>query len=216
MKILVAEDNLDMQNIIRLYLTREGYQVSTASDGNEALELLYTEPFDLVVLDWMMPGTDGIAVCNTIRELHIPAKIIMLTAKGEAQNEITGLSCGADDYIKKPFKPRILLLRIQKLLQLEQVLYCGTVFLNQQTQIVKQNDRELNLSKKEYELLHFFLLNQNQILSREQLLNQIWGMDYEGDERTVDTHIRRVRSKIGDTYIKTHIGLGYSMEAPHE
>lgn len=216
MRILVAEDEPDMQKIIKIYLLKEGYEVSVASDGEEALNLLCTEKFDLVVLDWMMPRMDGIEICTAIKTYNIPTKIIMLTAKSEVQNEIIGLSCGADDYIKKPFEPNILLLRIKKLFHLENVLICGDVSLNQETWIAKKGANELTLTKKEFALLKVFLLNCGIVLSREKLLNNVWGMDYEGDERTVDTHIRRLRTKIGEDYISTHIGIGYVMVEPDE
>lgn len=212
MKILVAEDEKSLQKIIGLYLEREGYEVRYAGNGQEAMELLSGEHFDLAVLDWMMPKMNGLSVCREIRSYKIPVKIIMLTAKGEAQSEITGLTSGADDYIKKPFEPRILLLRIKKLFHIEGELRCGCVSLNQETMTVKKDGEELMLPKKEYELLRVLLLNKGMVLSRDRLLDLVWGMEYEGDERTVDTHIRRLRSKIGQNMIRTHVGLGYSME----
>lgn len=216
MKILIAEDDLDMQKIIVLYLKQAGYDVVTASDGNQALELIYENKFDLVILDWMMPYTDGIDVCLAIRKLGIMTKVLMLTAKDTTANEITGLSCGADDYIRKPFDFKLLLLRIKKLLPAENSLVCGHISLSPQNQIVTKDGNMLKLTKKEYELLHYFLQNPKVILSRTQLLNQIWGMDYEGDDRTVDTHIRRLRNKIGELYIITHVGLGYAMVNPND
>lgn len=216
MRVLIAEDEKDMQRIIRLYLEKEGYEVTTVSDGQAALEELCASRYDLAVLDWMMPLMDGISVCRAVRESAIPVKIIMLTAKGEVESEIMGLTVGADDYIKKPFEPKLLILRIKKLLQLEDLLLCGKISLNQGTQVVKKEGTEIRLTKKEYELLQMLLLNKGTILSREQLLTGVWGIDYEGDERTLDTHIRRLRHKIGETSVKTHIGLGYGMEVGDE
>lgn len=212
MKILVAEDEKDMLKIIGLYLKKEGYQVTLVSNGQEAMEHLYETSFDLVILDWMMPKMDGIAVIKEIRKLNISCKIILLTAKSQIEHEVMGLSIGADDYIKKPFEPQILLLRIKKLLKLEKVMTCGPIWLNQESYMVKVHDKEVVLSKKEFELLRFFMMNQGMVLSRERLLNQVWGMDYDGNERTVDTHIKRLRAKISDSLLTTHVGIGYCLE----
>lgn len=216
MRILIVEDEKDMQKIIKLYLKKEGYEVVIASDGAEGFEILCRERFDLAILDWMMPVMDGITLCRLIREHKIPIHIIMLTAKDLPEHEITGLSQGADDYIRKPFEPIILILRIKKMFHLENVMVCGDLSVNQETQVVKKGETELKLAKKEFELLQMLLLNKGMILSRDRILNQVWGMDYQGEERTVDTHIRRLRNKIGEAYITTHIGLGYMMETPDE
>lgn len=212
MKVLIAEDDLDMQKILCLYLKKEGYQVATVSNGKEAIDYLSKHRVDLVVLDWMMPIQDGIITCETIRRLQIPTKVLMLTAKSENNHEFLGLSCGADDYVRKPFDMNILLLRIKKLCKQEEILRCGELVLNPITFEVRKKGEVLNLTKKEFELLRYFMMNQRMTLTREQLLNHIWGIDYEGDPRTVDTHIRRLRGKIGPDYIKTHIGIGYTME----
>lgn len=216
MKILIAEDEPDMQKILRLYLEKAGYQVSIASNGQEALDMLFAEPFDLLVADWMMPEMDGISLCKEVRRCSLPIKIIMLTALGEIQNEIDGLSIGADDYIRKPFEPKILLLRIKKLLQTEDILSCGDVKLNLKTQSAFAGSKEMKLTQKEFLLLQTLLRNKGMTLSRELLLDRVWGYDYEGDERTLDTHIRRLRSKLGRPYIMTYVGFGYRMEEPHE
>lgn len=211
MKILIAEDDPDMQKILALYLKKEGYDVDAVSDGQAAVQYLAEHGADLVLLDWMMPVQDGIETCRQIRSLNITVKILMLTAKGENEHEITGLSCGADDYLRKPFDIQILLLRIKKLCNLEGVLRFRDISLNQNTFEVKKGDSPLVLTRIEFELLCFFLRNQRMILTREQLLNNIWGMDFDGDIRTVDTHIRRLRKKIGEGYIRTRIGIGYVM-----
>lgn len=217
MKILIAEDEPDMQRILRLYLLKAGYEVSVASDGQEAFDKLCAEPFDLLVTDWMMPKMDGIALCKEIRAYDLaPVKIIMLTAKDETQHEIHGLSCGADDYIRKPFDPNILLLRIKKLLQLEDVLCCGNLVLHLKSKSLFIDRKEVKLTQKEFKLLEMLLLNKGITVSREQLLNRVWGNDYEGDDRTLDTHIRRLRGKLGKEYISTFVGIGYRMEAPNE
>lgn len=216
MKILIAEDEPDMQKILRLYLEKAGYKVSVTSDGQAAFDQLCAEPFDLLVADWMMPKMDGIALCKEVRAYAFPVKIIMLTAKGESQNEIDGLTYGADDYVKKPFDPQILLLRIKKLLQIEDVLCCGDLTLNIKSQSVFVNHEEIKTTQKEYLLLQTFLRNKGVTLSREVLLARVWGSDYEGDERTLDTHIRRLRGKLGKPYISTYVGVGYRMDVPHE
>ena len=164
---------------------------------------------DLLILDWMMPVQDGIQTCREIRALNLPIKILMLTAKGETEHEILGLTSGADDYVRKPFDIKVLLLRIKKLCRLEGILCCGDISLNQETFEVRKGNTRLALTKTEYEMLRYFLSNQRITLTREQLLNHVWGMDFEGDSRTVDTHIRRLRRKIGEEYIKTRIGIGY-------
>lgn len=175
MNILIAEDDPDMQKILALYLKKEGYDVDTVSDGQAAVQYLAKHGADLVLLDWMMPVQDGIETCRQIRDLNIPVKILMLTAKGENKHEITGLSCGADDYMRKPFDIQILLLRIKKLCNLEGVLRFRDISLNQNTFEAKKGDSPLVLTRIEFGLLCFFLRNQRMILTREQLLNNIWG-----------------------------------------
>lgn len=211
MHILIAEDDLDMQKILRLYLQKDGFEVSTVSNGREAVDFLAENQVDLVIMDWMMPVQDGIRTCREIRLLHIPVKILMLTAKGENEEEIQGLSCGADDYLRKPFDIQVLLLRIRKLCRTENVLSCRDILLNPDTMEVTRQGQQVSLTKTEYELLKFFLSNQRRVLTREMLLDHIWGVDYEGDARTVDTTIRRLRKKMGEDTIQTRIGLGYVM-----
>lgn len=212
MRILVAEDEVDMQKIIGLYLKREGYDVTAVQNGQEAFEKLCQENYDLLIVDWMMPKMNGIELCREIRSYSIPIKIIMLTAKSETENEITGLTCGADDYIKKPFEPKILLLRIRKMFQLEAALSCGQLVLNTKNQTVFAGKEEIRLTQKEYLLLQTFMRNKGIVLKRELLLDRVWGNDYDGDARTVDTHIRRLRGKIGKEYITTYVGMGYRMD----
>lgn len=209
MYILIAEDDTDMQKILKLYLQKDGYVVSVVSNGKEAIAFLSEHVVDLVLLDWMMPIQDGIQTCRDIRQLHIPTKILMLTAKGENEDEVQGLTCGADDYLRKPFDIQVLLLRIRKLCQTEDILLYQDIILNPQTMEVTKKGERISLTKTEYELLKFFLVNQRRILSRNMLLDHIWGMDYEGDIRAVDTAIRRLRKKIGENMIQTKIGLGY-------
>lgn len=216
MHILVAEDELPMQKILKLYLEKENYTVETAENGEQALSLACDNHFDLILLDWMLPQLEGVEVCRQLRAYGIGTKVLMLTARSEFADEFAGLSCGADDYVKKPFDPAILLLRIKKLLHTEDLLVCGELSLNRQTGEVRLQEQSLSLTKKEYELLSLFLLNKGATLSRELLLERVWGIDYDGDERTLDTHIRRLRGKIGEARIQTQVGLGYRMVDGHE
>lgn len=216
MKLLIAEDDPEMQKILKLYLQREGYLVNVVSDGRAAIDFLTENPVDLVLLDWMMPLQDGIQTLREIRLLNLPVKVLMLTAKGEIENEIAGLSCGADDYLRKPFDIQVLLLRIKKLCNAEGLLQFRDIRLNPATMEVTKDHDKIDLTKTEFELLKYFLTNQNITLSREQLLNHVWGIDYEGDPRTVDTTIRRLRKKIGEDFIETRIGMGYRMGGSHD
>lgn len=216
MNILIVEDDSDMQKILKLYLQREGYQVNSVSNGRDAIDFLIENAVDIVLLDWMMPIKNGMETLKEIRQLNIPVKILMLTAKGENADEAAGLTFGADDYLRKPFDIKILLLRIKKLCNSEILLRCDDIVLNPVTMEVMKGQDKVKLTKNEYELLKYFLANQNMILTREQLLNHIWGMDFEGDIRTVDTNIRRLRQKIGEEYIQTRIGMGYIMERRHD
>lgn len=211
MHILIAEDDIDMQKILKLYLQKDGFKVSIVSNGQEAIDFLLKNQVDLVLMDWMMPIQDGVQTCQEIRLLHIPTKILMLTAKGENEDEVQGLTCGADDYLRKPFDIQILLLRIHKLCNTKSILYYMDIMLNPDTMEITKQGQKIILTKTEYELLKFFLSNQRRVLSRELLLDHIWGLDFEGDVRTVDTNIRRLRKKIGDDVIQTRIGLGYIM-----
>ena len=211
MHILIAEDDLDMQKILRMYLQKDGFKVSVVSNGKEAVDFLSEHQVDLVIMDWMMPIQDGIQTCREIRLLHIPTRILMLTAKGQNEDEIKGLTFGADDYLRKPFDVRVLLLRVRKLCRAENVISYQDLLLNPDTMEVTKRGEKLVLTRTEYNLLKFFLSNQNRVLSREMLLDHVWGMDYEGDVRTVDTTIRRLRKKIGEEAIQTRVGLGYVM-----
>ena len=211
MKLLIAEDDPDMQKILRLYLKREGCQVNIVDNGRATIDFLSENQVDLVILDWMMPVQDGIQTLKEIRLLNFPVKVLMLTAKGEIENEITGLTCGADDYLRKPFDIEVFLLRVKKLCRAENILKYRELLLNPATMEVSKNGQRLTLTKTEFELLHCFLGNLKTVLSREWLLNHVWGMDFEGDSRTVDTNIRRLRKKIGEDYIRTRVGMGYVM-----
>lgn len=211
MKVLIADDEISMVKILSAYFKKEGYTVLTAKDGEEALDLFYSNKIDLAILDWMMPKVNGIDVCKEIKE-NTNIKVLILTAKGQNEDEIEALSCGADEYIRKPFDPRILLIRANKLINKKEVSNIGKLKIDFGSNKVFKDNEELSLTKKELELLKCFVDNKGIILSREKLLSLVWGMDYLGDDRTVDTHIRRLRSKVGEEIIVTHRGIGYSLE----
>lgn len=215
MNVLVADDELSMLKIIEAYLKKEKLNVLIAKEGQEALDLFYENKIDLAILDWMMPNIDGIEVCKEIKETS-NTKVILLTAKVQVEDEIQGLDCGADDYIRKPFDPRVLMLRVKKLIAYEDVINIKDLKINLKTNKVFKNEEVINLTKTEFELIKCFIDNKGAILSREKLLDLVWGIDYYGDYRTVDTHIRRLRSKIGEDIIITHRGIGYSMEGVND
>lgn len=208
--ILIADDEKDMLKILKAYFEKEGYTVFLAEDGEKALDIFYHEKIDLAVLDWMMPYVSGMSVCKEIKQKG-DTKVLMLTAKSEAEDELHALNIGADDYVKKPFHPGILLTRAKKLLKEDQCIVLADLKIDLQAKRVLKNEVDLNLTKKEMDLISCFVRNQGKILSREDLLVTVWGIDYEGDDRTVDTHIRRLREKIGEELIQTHRGLGYSL-----
>lgn len=216
MKILIAEDDKDMAKILKIYLEKNGYAVDNAFDGEEAIDKLTQYKYDAVLLDWMMPRISGIEVCEFIKKNNIPIKIMMLTANEGSEYEIKGLTIGADDYLKKPFDIDILLIRLKKLVGADEILYHENLTLNKISHQVQVNDNLIRLTPIEFDLLKYFLENKTIVLTREILINKIWGFDFEGDWRTVDTHIKRLRQKIGGDKIKTHIGIGYEMVNSNE
>ncbi|WP_211747506.1 response regulator transcription factor [Paenibacillus sp. Marseille-Q4541] len=215
MNVLIADDEPDMLKILKVYFEREGYTVFLAADGEEALDLFYTHRVDLAILDWMMPGMSGLLVCKEMKSKS-DIKVLMLTAKSEDEDELTALTGGADEYVKKPFYPQVLLARAKKLLKLEYSITFADIRLDLTAKKIYKKEEDLYATKTEYELLRCFLNNKGRILTRKQLLDLVWGFDYFGEERTVDTHVRRLREKIGESYIKTHRGIGYSLEEIHE
>ncbi|MDX5622344.1 response regulator transcription factor, partial [Clostridioides difficile] len=201
-KILVVEDEKRMQNIIVEYMQKGGYTCITADDGVEALTILKSNNIDLMILDIMMPYLDGFSVCRVSREMtNIP--IIILTAKGEEEDKLKGYEYGADDYITKPFSPKVLLAKVNALLRRyttdipKNSLSLGKIFIMVASRQVYVEDKLIDLTYKEFELLRLFMENPNQVFSREKLLNCIWGYDFEGNTRTVDTHIKTLRKKLG-------------------
>ncbi|PEJ35784.1 response regulator transcription factor [Bacillus pseudomycoides] len=215
MRVLIADDEQDMLKILKAYFEKEGFQVLLAKDGEEALEIFYEVKIDLAILDWMMPKRNGITVCQEIKK-NSSVKVLMLTAKSENEDELVALQSGADEYVKKPFHPGILLTRAKKLLNQDEVIRVQNLKIDLIKNKVYKSDKELEITKTELELIKCFLNHKGTILTREKLLDIVWGFDYFGDERTVDTHVRRLRKKIGEDIIKTHRGLGYSLEDERE
>lgn len=215
MNILIADDEVYMLKILKAYFEKEGFNVFLAEDGEAALDLFYSNKVDMAVLDWMMPRINGIQLCKLIKEKS-NAKVLMLTAKSENEDELMALNIGADEYIRKPFDPRILIVRAKKLLKTESVLYIRDLKIDLEAKKIFKKEEDLNVTKKEFELMNCLLENKGIILSRKKLLDLVWGLDYFGEERTVDTHIRRLREKVGEDLIKTHRGMGYSLEEKSE
>jgi DNA-binding response OmpR family regulator len=218
--ILIAEDEKNMQDIIVDYMKKGGHTCFTADDGVDALVLLKTHSIDLMILDVMMPHLDGFTVCRLARERN-DTPIILLTAKSGEEDKLKGYEYGADDYVTKPFSPRVLLAKVNALLRRtltacepSDSICAGTITLYPSSHKVYVQGQEIVLTHTEYELLHLFMTNPGQIFTRDQLLNQIWGYDFEGTTRTVDVHIKNLRQKLADagTYIVTLIRSGYKFE----
>lgn len=217
-KILVADDETRMRILIGDFLSNEGYEIIEAADGREAINKFYEDQsIKLVILDIMMPYIDGLEVCAQIRKVS-DVPIIMLTAKNTENDELSGFRKGTDEYIKKPFSPSILVARVNALVnrvyKTQEDILKGNLEINTETHTVKACEELINLSLTEYKLLMYMIENERQILSRDKLLNSVWGFDYEGTDRTVDTHINRLRIKLkncGD-YITTVRGYGYKFE----
>ena len=220
LKVLMVDDESRMRKLVSDFLTRKGYQVIEAGDGEEAIDKFYEDKnISLVILDVMMPKMNGWDTCRQIRKnSNVP--IIMLTAKSDEASELNGFDCGADEYISKPFSPKILTARVDALIRRSYSIYSsemidvGGIVINKAAHIVKINDEEIELSFKEFELLTYFVDNKGIALSREKILNNVWNYDYFGDARTIDTHVKKLRKKLGDKgdYIKTIWGMGYKFE----
>ncbi|EEG73241.1 response regulator receiver domain protein [[Clostridium] hylemonae DSM 15053] len=216
--VLIVEDEKNMQDIIVEYMRRGGHTCFTADDGVDALMILKSNPMDLMILDVMMPHLDGFSVCKLAREMsNMP--IIMLTAKGGEDDKLKGYEYGADDYMTKPFSPKVLLAKANALLRRSSpapldALNVGKIMVIPSSHKVFIDGQEITLTHKEYELLYFLMVNPGQIFARDQLLNRIWGYDFEGTTRTVDTHIKTLRQKLGDEgkHIVTLIRSGYKFE----
>lgn len=219
-KILIVDDESRMRKLIKDFLSKEGYHILEAADGVEALDVFYeSQDIALMILDVMMPRLDGWAVCKEVRK-NSNMPIMMLTARSEERDELKGFELGVDEYIAKPFSPKILVARVSALLKrskgsiAEPVINAGGIEIDKTAHIVRIDGQEIELSVKEFELLVYFVENQKIALNRERILNNVWNYDYFGDARTIDTHVKKLRSKLGDkgNYIKTIWGMGYKFE----
>lgn len=220
LKILVVDDESRMRKLIRDFLEREGYQILEAADGIEAMDVFYAnKDLDLIILDVMMPHMDGWQVCKEVRE-YSKVPIMMLTARADEQSELKGFELGVDEYVAKPFSPKILVARVGAILKRaknameEGAVNAGGIVIDKAAHLVTIDGQAIDLSVKEFELLNYFVENQKIALSREKILNNVWNYDYFGDARTIDTHVKKLRSKLGDkgNYIKTIWGMGYKFE----
>ncbi|WP_026907980.1 response regulator transcription factor [Paucisalibacillus globulus] len=220
--VLVVDDDAHIRKLIRLYLENSHYHVIEAADGEEALELLGKHTIDLAIVDVMMPRIDGYELTEDIRSfLDIP--ILMVTAKGESQDKVKGFRAGTDDYLVKPFDPVELILRVEALLKrynisVEEKVKVGSITIDKERLLVQAEEKIISLKKKECELLFVLASSPGKIFTRNQLIEKIWGYDYEGDERTVDVHIKRLREQLEDfedIAITTVRGLGYRLEESH-
>ena len=218
-RVLVLDDESDMRQLVGMYLDNFGYEWGEAENGKEALKKLETDHYDFVVLDIMMPEMDGLSVCKEIRKTS-DVPIIFLTAKGEEWNRVNGLRMGADDYIVKPFSPGELVARMEAVLrrytkqeQQEEIQF-GPILINEKSRRIEAGGEPISLTVKEFDLLYFLCQHTGQVFSREQLLEKVWGYDYAGSTRTVDTHVKTMRLKLGESgnYIQTVWGVGYKFE----
>lgn len=220
-QVLIVDDEEDMRQLLKMYLENAGMICSLAANGEETYKYVTTNRFDIILLDIMMPGDDGFVVCEKLR-LVSNTPIIFLSAKGEEWDKVKGLKTGADDYIVKPFSPGELVARIQAVLRRShtfknenEMVKAGIIFIDKNARKVMIQQEHIVLTLKEYEVLLFFIEHQGQALSREQLLEHVWGLGYNGSLRTVDTHIKTLRMKLGKAdYIETVWGIGYKFEVP--
>ncbi len=220
--ILVVDDEVKMVKAVGDLLRAKGFHVYSANDGEEALQVYYEHnaQIDLILLDVMMPKLDGFDVLEELRENSEMVPVIMLTAKGEEYDQLKGFNAGADDYVVKPFSPSLLIARIENILRrlgkgTDEEINVGGLKISMATREISIDGKVLEMTRREYDLLYFLAINANRIFSRAQLLNQVWGYEFDGDDRTVDTHIKQIRMKLGDksTLIKTIHRVGYKLEA---
>lgn len=219
-RVLITDDDPNILQLVSLYMNHEGYHVVQAADGEEALSILVSQSIDLAIIDIMMPGLDGYSLCEEIRRYYeIP--VLMLTAKGETHDKVKGFQVGTDDYVVKPFEPTELVMRVKALLRRYQVqasksLQVGNIRMETEKKEVKVNEELVQFPLKEFELLYMLASYPERIFTRQQLIEKIWGFDYEGDDRTVDVHVKRIRDKLkqrdATVSIKTIRGLGYRIE----
>ncbi len=220
LKILVVDDESRMRKLVKDFLTKSNYEVIEAEDGAQAIDLFFEQnDIALIILDVMMPNMDGWQVCKEIRE-YSKVPIIMLTAKSDERDELQGFELGVDEYISKPFSPKILVARVEAILRrtsqasADEVMEAGGILINKAAHSVLVDGRPVDLSYKEFELLTYFVENKGIALSREKILNSVWNYDYFGDARTIDTHVKKLRSKMGEKgeLIRTIWGMGYKFE----
>ena len=219
LKILVVDDEQRMRKLVRDFLVKKNFDVMEAGDGEEAVDIFYeNKDIALIILDVMMPKMDGWQVCREIRK-YSQVPIIMLTAKSDEKDELQGFELGVDEYISKPFSPKILVARVEAILRRsstmsQEVIDVGGIHIDKSAHQVLVDGKNVDLSYKEFELITYFAENQGIALSREKILNNVWNYDYFGDARTIDTHVKKLRSKLGDKgdYIKTIWGMGYKFE----
>lgn len=220
-KVLVVDDESRMRKLVKDFLQRENFEVLEAGDGSEALDVFFANnDIALIILDVMMPKMDGWQVCREIRAFsRVP--IIMLTARGDEKDELQGFELGVDEYISKPFSPKILVARVEAILRRSgsgtdsgEILEVGGIHMDKAAHMVEIDGKSIDLSYKEFELLAYFMENKGIALSREKILNNVWNYDYFGDARTIDTHVKKLRSKLGEKgeLIKTIWGMGYKLE----
>lgn len=218
-KILVVDDESRMRKLVKDFLVRSNFEVIEAENGEQAVDLFFEEKeIALIILDVMMPKMDGYQVCKEIRQ-YSKVPIIMLTAKSDERDELLGFELGVDEYVSKPFSPKILVARVEAVLRRsksseDEVYEIGGIILDKAAHMVKIDGEEIELSFKEFELLTYFIVNKGVALSRERILNNVWNYDYYGDARTIDTHVKKLRNKMGSKgdYIKTIWGMGYKFE----
>ena len=217
LKILVVDDESRMRKLVKDFLTKSNYEVIEAEDGAQAVDLFFEQnDIALIILDVMMPNMDGWQVCKEIRE-YSKVPIIMLTAKSDERDELQGFELGVDEYISKPFSPKILVARVEAILRrtsqasADEVIEAGGILINKAAHSVLVDGQPVDLSYKEFELLTYFVENKGIALSREKILNSVWNYDYFGDARTIDTHVKKLRSKKGEL-IRTIWGMGYKFE----
>ena len=224
LKILVVDDESRMRKLVKDFLQRQNYTVLEAADGEQAVDLFYEEKdIALIILDVMMPKMDGWEVCKTIRE-YSEVPIIMLTARGEERDELLGFQLGVDEYISKPFSPKILVARVEAILRRagvtgqDETIEAGGIRIDKSAHQVLIDGKSVELSFKEFELLSYFVENKGIALSREKILNAVWNYDYYGDARTIDTHVKKLRSKMGEkgNLIRTIWGMGYKFDPDGE
>lgn len=223
LKILVVDDEVRMRKLVKDFLSIKGFTVLEAGDGEEAVDLFFAQKdISLIILDVMMPKMDGWEVLKTIRK-YSKIPVIMLTARSEERDELQGFSLEVDEYISKPFSPKILVARVEAILRrsnvaVSEITSVGGISIDKAAHQVTIDGKEIELSFKEFELLSYFVENQGIALSREKILNNVWNYDYFGDARTIDTHVKKLRSKMGEKgeYIKTIWGMGYKFEVSEE